>query len=40
VIEGDARDEDKLKSLLKGIDYIIPLAALVGAPLQQGHIGL
>lgn len=33
VIRGDAREEDTLKSILKNIDYIIPLAALVGAPL-------
>lgn len=33
VIRGDARDEDTLKPLLKDADYIIPLAALVGAPL-------
>ncbi|MBI4656280.1 MAG: NAD-dependent epimerase/dehydratase [Elusimicrobia bacterium] len=33
VIRGDAREEDTLKSILKNMDYIIPLAALVGAPL-------
>ncbi len=33
VVRGDARDEDILKGLLKKADYIIPLAALVGAPL-------
>src|SRR3989304_8913795 len=33
VIRGDARDENILKPLLKQVDYIIPLAALVGAPL-------
>jgi nucleoside-diphosphate-sugar epimerase len=33
VIRGDARDEDILKRLLQKVDYIIPLAALVGAPL-------
>jgi len=33
VVRGDARDEELLKSLLKDKDYIIPLAALVGAPL-------
>ena len=33
VMRGDAREEDTLKSILKNIDYIIPLAALVGAPL-------
>ena len=30
---GDARDEGIVKPLLKKVDYIIPLAALVGAPL-------
>ena len=33
VVKGDARDETVLKPLLKDADYIIPLAALVGAPL-------
>ena len=33
VVRGDARDEDVLKPLLKNADFIIPLAALVGAPL-------
>lgn len=33
VKKGDARDEEGLKPLLKNVDYIIPLAALVGAPL-------
>jgi len=33
VIRGDARDEAVMKPLLKDVDYIIPLAALVGAPL-------
>lgn len=33
VVKGDARDEETLKTLLKDADYIIPLAALVGAPL-------
>lgn len=33
VINGDAREENILKPLLKDIDYIIPLAALVGAPI-------
>jgi nucleoside-diphosphate-sugar epimerase len=33
VVKGDARDEELLKSLLKKADYIIPFAALVGAPL-------
>jgi nucleoside-diphosphate-sugar epimerase len=33
VVRGDARDEDTLKELLPKAAYIIPLAALVGAPL-------
>ncbi len=33
VMRGDARDEELLKSLLWNKDFIIPLAALVGAPL-------
>lgn len=33
VVRGDAREEDSLRPLLKKADYIIPLAALVGAPL-------
>lgn len=33
VVRGDTRDEAVLKPLLKNADYIIPLAALVGAPL-------
>jgi nucleoside-diphosphate-sugar epimerase len=33
VVRGDARDEDTLKPLMAKADYIIPLAALVGAPL-------
>lgn len=33
VVRGDVRDENILKSLFKAADYIIPLAALVGAPL-------
>ncbi len=33
VVRGDARDENTLKELLPKVDYIIPLAALVGAPL-------
>jgi nucleoside-diphosphate-sugar epimerase len=35
VIKGDSRDEDALKPLLKEADYIIPLAALVGAPICE-----
>ena len=33
VIRGDCRDESTLRSALKDADVIIPLAALVGAPL-------
>lgn len=33
VVRGDARDENILKPLVNEADYIIPLAALVGAPL-------
>ncbi|MEH1841976.1 MAG: NAD-dependent epimerase/dehydratase [Nostoc sp.] len=33
VVRGDCRDEDTIKYLLKDADVIIPLAALVGAPL-------
>ena len=33
VIRGDTRDENLMKSALKDADVIIPLAALVGAPL-------
>jgi len=33
VVRGDVRDESVIKPLLKNADYIIPLAALVGAPL-------
>ncbi len=33
VFRGDARDKDILKPLIKDADFIIPLAALVGAPL-------
>src|SRR5579883_918509 len=33
VYRGDARDPDTLKPLLQKADVIIPLAALVGAPL-------
>ena len=33
VVNGDARDAAILAPLLKSADYVIPLAALVGAPL-------
>lgn len=40
VIRGDARDENILRKVLKNVDYIIPLAALVGAPLcKKDKIG-
>jgi len=33
IVRGDCRDADNIKPLLKGADVIIPLAALVGAPM-------
>ena len=33
IVRGDARDESILKTLLPKTDFILPLAALVGAPL-------
>ncbi len=33
VVRGDARDEKLIRQHIKGVDYIIPLACLVGAPL-------
>jgi nucleoside-diphosphate-sugar epimerase len=40
VVKGDVRDEAVLKPLLKDADYIIPLAALVGAPLcNRDNVG-
>ena len=33
VVRGDCRDEELMKELLKDADVVIPLAALVGAPL-------
>jgi nucleoside-diphosphate-sugar epimerase len=35
VIEGDARDKETLKPLLKSADIVVPLAAIVGAPLCE-----
>jgi nucleoside-diphosphate-sugar epimerase len=35
VIKGDARDRALLESLTRGMDFVIPLAALVGAPLCE-----
>ena len=40
VVRGDCRDESTIKQLLKDADIIIPLAALVGAPLcKNDQIG-
>jgi nucleoside-diphosphate-sugar epimerase len=40
VIRGDSRDEGLVKKLVKDADIVIPLAALVGAPLcKQDPIG-
>jgi nucleoside-diphosphate-sugar epimerase len=40
VVRGDARDESLLAKLMKNSDIIIPLAALVGAPLcKRDQIG-
>ena len=33
IVRGDCRDADVVKPLLKDADFVIPLAALVGAPL-------
>ncbi len=38
LVNGDARDEAVLKPLMKSADVIIPLAALVGAPLCNKDI--
>ena len=35
VVNGDVRDENKIKPLIKKADIIIPLAALVGAPICE-----
>ena len=35
IINGDIRSESLMKSVLKNADIIIPLAALVGAPICQ-----
>src|SRR5262249_4628005 len=32
IIAGDCRDRDTVRKALQGVDHIIPLAALVGAP--------
>lgn len=40
VVRGDARDKTLLKELVKDVDIVIPLAALVGAPLcNRDQIG-
>lgn len=40
VVRGDARDKNLLKKLTKDVDIVIPLAALVGAPLcNRDQIG-
>ncbi|PIR15038.1 MAG: hypothetical protein COV48_16595 [Elusimicrobia bacterium CG11_big_fil_rev_8_21_14_0_20_64_6] len=33
IVRGDCRDEALMKTLIKGKDFLIPLAALVGAPI-------
>jgi nucleoside-diphosphate-sugar epimerase len=38
VIRGDARDESLIKSAIKDVDVVIPLAALVGAPLCNNDL--
>jgi nucleoside-diphosphate-sugar epimerase len=38
VVRGDARDPRKVKPLLKKADVVIPLAALVGAPLCDNDV--
>lgn len=35
VVNGDVRDFELMKSLIKKSDYVIPLAALVGAPICE-----
>ena len=37
VIEGDARSEKTVKPLVKDADIVVPLAALVGAPICDKH---
>jgi nucleoside-diphosphate-sugar epimerase len=40
VVKGDSRDKNLLKKLTKDVDIVIPLAALVGAPLcNRDEIG-
>lgn len=38
VVRGDARNEGLMKGLLKDVDVVIPLAALVGAPLCNNDL--
>ena len=38
VIRGDARDESLIKGAIKDVDVVIPLAALVGAPLCNNDL--
>ncbi len=38
-VRGDARDEDTLRPLVKRADFVIPLAALVGAPICDRNRG-
>src|SRR5579862_9061132 len=35
VVRGDCRNEHLIKDLVRHVDVVIPLAALVGAPLSQ-----
>jgi nucleoside-diphosphate-sugar epimerase len=35
VVRGDSRNEQLIKELVRDVDLVIPLAALVGAPLSQ-----
>ncbi len=35
IIRGDARDENLMKNLIKDKDYVLPFAALVGAPISS-----
>lgn len=40
IVRGDCRDKKILKELCRNVDYVLPLAALVGAPLcKQDEIG-
>ncbi len=40
VVRGDCRDEQTLRRVLRDVDYIFPLAAIVGAPAcQEDQIG-